>query len=166
MQGEDTGILTDSSDSDMLESLSYLVFSLWKTRKLHISTDFSVIGWILCVIPHIFKDAKDHSDTYNRKQANNLINTFFSGLSEDDIYFTQDIFWTEYNEFNKNIGSFYGDGFIWKIKYIRYVNSHLWHQKYSPTYTKVLGFVACRVTSKFLVIGSAECSWGYEKTIK
>ena len=65
-----------SSDSDMLESLSSLVFSLWKTRKLHINTDFSVTGWILCVIPRIFKDAKYHSDIYNRKQANNLINTF------------------------------------------------------------------------------------------
>ena len=40
------------------------------------------------------------------------------------------------------------------------------HQKYSPPFTKVLGFFACRVTSKFLVIGAAERSWGDVKTIK
>ena len=32
--------------------------------------------------------------------------------------------------------------------------------------TKLLGFVACRVTSKILGIGSAERSWGDVKTIK
>ena len=45
-------------------------------------------------------------------------------------------------------------------------NSHLWHQKYSLPSTKVLDFVACRVTSKILGIGSAERSWGDVKTIK
>ena len=28
--------------------------------------------------------------------------------------------------------------------------SHLWHQKYSLPSTKVIGFVACRVTSKII----------------
>ena len=39
-------------------------------------------------------------------------------------------------------------------------------QKYSLPFTKVLGFVACRVTSKVLGIGAAESSWGDVKTIK
>ena len=43
--------------------------------------------------------------------------------------------------------------------------SHVWHQKYSLTFTKVLGFVACRVTSKVLGIGAAEISWGDVNTI-
>ena len=42
----------------------------------------------------------------------------------------------------------------------------MWHQKYSLPLTKILGFVACRVTSKVLVIGAAERSWGDVKTIK
>ena len=33
-------------------------------------------------------------------------------------------------------------------------------------YTKVLGFVACSVTSKVLGMGYAECSWDDVKTIK
>ena len=59
---------------------------------------------------------------------------------------TQYIFWTEYTEFDKNIGSFDADGFIWKSKDIKYGSSNLWHQKYSLLCNKVLGFVACRVT--------------------
>ena len=57
----------DSSDSDMLESLSYLVCSLWQKSQLHINTYFAVTGWMLCVIPHICKYVKDHSDSYHRK---------------------------------------------------------------------------------------------------
>ena len=79
---------------------------------------------------------------------------------------TLDMFWTEYTDFDNKIGSFDADGFIWKSKDISDGNSHLWHQKYSLPFTKVLGFVACRVTSKVLGIGAAEPSWGDAKTIK
>ena len=53
-----------------------------------------------------------------------------------------------------------------KNKYIRDGNSHLWRLKYRLPCTKVLGFVACRVTSKVLGIGAEDRSWGYVKTIK
>ena len=79
---------------------------------------------------------------------------------------TLDIFWTEYTEFDNKIGSFDEYEFIWKSKDISDGNSHFWHQKYSLPFTKVLGFVACRVTSKVLVISAAELSWGDVKTIK
>ena len=79
---------------------------------------------------------------------------------------TLDMFWTEYTDFDNNIGSFDADDFIWKIKDISDGNSHLWHQKYSLPFTKVIGFVACRFKSKVLGIGSAERSWGAVKTIK
>ena len=42
----------------------------------------------------------------------------------------------------------------------------MWHQKYSLPCTKVIGFVACRFTSKILEIGAAESSWIDVKTIK
>ena len=79
---------------------------------------------------------------------------------------TQDIFWTEYTDFDNKIGSFNSDEFIWKSKYIKDCNIHLWHQKYSLPCTKVLDFVACRVPSKVIGIGAAEFSWGDVKTIK
>ena len=69
----------ENIDSDMLESLSFSVCKLWQKIQLHINTDFAVTGCMLCVIPHIRKYAKDHSDSDNRKQVNNVINTLFSG---------------------------------------------------------------------------------------
>ena len=79
---------------------------------------------------------------------------------------TQNIFWNEYTLFDNKNGSFDGDEFIMKSKYIRDGNSHLWNQNYSLPFTKTLGFLACRVTSKVLGIGEAERYWGDVKTIK
>ena len=45
-------------------------------------------------------------------------------------------------------------------------NIHFWYQKYSPPCTKVLSFVACRVTSKVLIIVAEDRSWVDTKTIK
>ena len=82
------------------------------------------------------------------------------------MYVTLDLFWTEYTAFDNKIGSYDADEFIWKIKDISDGNSHLWHQKYSLPFTKFLGFVSCRVTSKVLGIGASESSWGDIKTTK
>ena len=51
-------------------------------------------------------------------------------------------------------------------KYIIDGNSHFLHHKYPLPCTKVLGFVACRVISKFIGAGSIERSWGDVNTIK
>ena len=129
------------------KSLSSSVCKLWQKRQLHINTDFAVIGWMLFVIPHIRKYAKYHSYSDHRKHVNNVIKTLFSGASEEEMDVTIDLFWTEYSEFVNKIGSFDADEFILKSKDIRDGNSHLWNQKYSLPFTKVIGFVACRVTS-------------------
>ena len=76
------------------------------------------------------------------------------------------MFWRKYKDFNHKNDSFDSNEFIWNSKDISDGNSHLWHQKYSLPSTGVLGFLACRVTSKVLGIGSAECSWGDVKTTK
>ena len=56
--------------------------------QLHVNNDFAVTGWMLCVIPHICKYTKDHSDSDNRKQVNNLIKKLFHGLSLDKMAVT------------------------------------------------------------------------------
>ena len=61
----------------MLEILSSFVSSLLQKRQLHTNTNFAVTGWMLCVIPHIFKDAEDHSDSDHRKHVNSVVKTFF-----------------------------------------------------------------------------------------
>ncbi len=45
-------------------------------------------------------------------------------------------------------------------------NFFMWHQLYELSYTKVLGFVACRTSSKQLGIGAVERSWSDVKQIK
>ena len=121
---------------------------------------------MLCVITHICKDSKEHSYSDNRKQVNNVIKTLFYGISKEEIAVIKDIFWTQYTDFDKKIGSFDANEFIWKNKDIKDGNSHLWHKKYSLPCTKVLGFVACRVTSKVLGIGAVERYWCDVKIIK
>ena len=100
------------------------------------------------------------------KQVNNVIKKLFCGSSEEEMNVTLDVFWTEYIVFDNTVGSYDADEFIRKIKDSSDGNSHLWHQKYSLPFTKVLGFVACRVTSKVLGVGAIERSWGEVKTIK
>ena len=41
---------------------------------------------------------------------------------------TQDLFWTEFTDFDKNNGSFDGHEFMWENKDIRDGNSHFWQQ--------------------------------------
>ena len=50
---------------------------------------------MLCVIPNISKDAKDHLDSDHIKQVNDVINTIFSGAYEGEMAVTLDLFWTE-----------------------------------------------------------------------
>ena len=150
----------------MFESLSFSVCKLCQKRQLHINTDIAETVWMLCVIPHIRRYAIYNSDSNHRKQVNNVIKTLFSGASEEEMSVTKDIFWTGYTDFVNKIGSFDADEFIWKSKDIKDGNIYLWHQKYPLPCTKVLGFVAYRVTSKVLGIGAADISWGDVKTIK
>ena len=100
------------------------------------------------------------------KQGNNVIKTFLNGISDDDINYTLDKFWNDYIGFHHKNCMFFGDDFIWRIKYIQDRNIHLWHQKYSLPFTKVLSIVACRVKLKILGIGTAERSWGDVKMNK
>ena len=60
---------------------------------------------------------------------NTVINTLFSDSSEIELHETLDTFWSKYTNFNHKIDPFEGNKFICSSKYIRDVNSHLWHQK-------------------------------------
>ena len=97
---------------------------------------------------------------------NTVIKIMFSDLSKKQFHETLDAFWSEYNYFNHKNDPFESNKFIWNSKYICDGNSNLCHHKYPLPYIKVLCFVACRVTSKILWVGSAERSWGDVKKIK
>ena len=76
-----------------------------------------------------------------------------------------DTFWSEFADFRSRRKAF-GNPPRWKGAHVRPGLSHKWHEKYSLAETKVLGFVACRVTSKNAGIGMCERNWGDVKEIK
>ena len=61
----------------MSQSLSYLILNYWGKREVHINTDYSVTGWMLCVITHIYNDAIDNSYGNDSKQFKNVTNKIF-----------------------------------------------------------------------------------------
>ena len=146
--------------------MCFVISKLWNKREEHINTDYSVTGRMLCVIPHIREEVFKNAQNKHNIQVNNVIRNLFAGSTEKELHGTLDTFWSEYNSFNHKNDPFDSNEFIWNGKYITDGNIHIWHHKYSLPSTKVLGFVACRVTSKILGIESAERSWGDVKTIK
>ena len=81
----------ESSAKYILEILSYSVCNYQEKKELNINSDFTVTGWMLCVIPYIIKYASDHSDSDNRKHINNVIKILFHGLYDDDLHFTLEL---------------------------------------------------------------------------
>jgi hypothetical protein len=76
-------------------------------------------------------------------------------------------FWDEWTEFNRRNGETYDeDNDCWRSPMIDRNESWKWHYQYSYRSTKVLGKLACRVTSKITGIGSAERNWGDVKHLK
>ena len=76
-----------------------------------------------------------------------------------------DTFWNEFKAYQYRTYP-YDVASRWLSQDIVKVDSYLWHEKNSLRSTKVLGFVACRVTSKLCGIGAAERCWGGVKQIK
>ena len=71
---------------------------------------------------------------------NTVIDILISVSTEKEILDTLDTFWIEYKKFNYNNDIFDQNELIWNSKDIGYGNSHLRHQKYSLSSTKVLFF--------------------------
>ena len=130
---------------------------------MHINTDFTVTGWMLCVIPHICKYEKDYSDSDHSKLVKNFIRTLFHGVPEYEMAVTLDIFCTEYIEFDNKNSSFDGDEFIWKSEDIRDGNCHLRNKNIHFLAPRFLVF--CMYSH---IKGSWYwcSSWGDVKTIK
>ena len=80
-----------------------LVCSLCQKSQFYINAYFAVAVWMLNVITHIQKYAKDHSVSDHSKQVNNRTKTLFHGLSVDKMAVTQYLICTDYTFFdNKN----------------------------------------------------------------
>ena len=87
---------TDISDSDLYQILSSSVWKYLGEREPSIPTDLSETELMLCVITHIKNIVIDNKDDDNTKQVNNLIKPFIYVLSDDELHFTQEYFWSDY----------------------------------------------------------------------
>ncbi|KAL7549682.1 hypothetical protein ACHAWF_012951, partial [Thalassiosira exigua] len=76
-----------------------------------------------------------------------------------------DIFWTEFQKFQDKVAPFDANG-RWMVFLARNGESCLWHEKYSLPCTQVLGYVACRTTSKQAGPSSKEGNFGASEHIK
>ena len=55
---------------------------------------------------------------------------------------------------------------MWQSQLVLDGQSHLWHRQYSISKCSEFGYIACRVTSKLLGVGSCERQWGSVKQLK
>ena len=55
---------------------------------------------MICVIPHIHEDVLENVNGEHIKQVNIVITTLFHGISDDEMNYNLDMFWSEYTAFN------------------------------------------------------------------
>ena len=175
------GIVDDSAGVDVepdapieTEKMSFgcQVIFHWSKRKKRIEHEYAIAGWALCVLPEVQDDVTDRMKGDERDAIEKVVMRLHAppcpnpavllGMSSTQIL---DTFWSEFKAF-RNHTKPYNDPRRWASHYVITGDSYLWHENYSYPYTKVLGYVACRVTSKLCGIGPAERSWGGVKQIK
>ena len=167
-----------SSDSEMEDeamdvSMGLEVLSHWDKRKVRLEHEYAITGWALSVMAEVREDVKQRMSGIHRDAIEKVVkrlhhppcpNKNFPSASMN-VSQIVDLFWDEFKAF-QNMTEPYHIPSRWGTPDVAQGRSYLWHEKYSLPYTKVLGFVACRVTSKLCGIGPAERSWGGVKHIK
>lgn len=174
--------LSDSSESDDEEDgeenvttngLGDAIAKAWSLRAQKLHHDYSITAWALSVYPEVYEDAKISITGEHREAIERVVRKLFKypyanhitsvkGMSEDEIV---DTFWDEFKMF-RNKSGVYDKASRWNSQTATKGKSHLWHEKYSRDYTKVLGVVACLSCSPNPGIGPCERNWGGVKGIK
>ena len=145
----------------------------WAKRRNKIEHEYAIAGWALCVMEVVRKDVAARLEGTHRDAIAEVVrrlhcapcpntNPAIARMTTAEII---DTFWNEFKSFQQCTYPF-SEPSRWATPDVTQGNSYLWHEKYSLPYTLVLGFVACRVTSKLCGIGPAERSWGGVKNIK
>jgi len=153
--------LDDSDDKDMDYNMAddpKALSNLWANRANLLTTPWTVSGYLLSIDATIFNDAKKAlKDDENclRQVATKLFSHYVSNVHENKVNKCMQ----QYHLFCNKLDYF--DNPSWYDNdYYRDGDSHLWHFEYTSRHYQELSFVACRVTSKILGIGSCERQWG------
>ena len=98
---------------------------------------------------------QDHYTSEYHMEMVRVIRKFYYYQSEEELVQTINQFWIEHEKLWSRAGSF-ATSYIWKISAIKDGKSHLWHNLYAKPFTKVLGLVGRRVTSKIIGMVTSE----------
>jgi len=160
---------SSDNENQVLPTLGDCFMCCWDHRKLKLTHDLSISGWMVSPIPEIFSDARTFSNGKDHREAvERLFLKWFEHESDgnsDTLRKMLNTFWDEYELFISRQGNFKKD-YYWTSEDLVFGKSYQWHKKYSVPYTVWFGRFACRVTSKILGIGSAERNWGEVKHLK
>ena len=173
----------DGEDSDSEEeeavgqgsslSMGECILQTWNKRATKLEHDYAIAGWCFCVLKEVREDVKENMTQEHHLALERVVKRLhvppcpnkskrIAGMKEGEIV---DRFWDEFQTFKKESPPF-DSASRWNSQHALQGKSHLWHEKYSLPYTDVLGFVACRVTSKTLGVGPCERNWAAVKNVK
>ena len=138
--------------------------------------EYAVTAWALCVMADVREDVAQQLNNAGGKYRDSIEKVVsrlhqlpcanphpdVPNMTEGEI---MDTFWNEFKAFQNQTEPFHQPA-RWSTADVLNGRSHIWHEKYSLPYTKVLGYVACRVTSKLCGIGPAERCWSAVKQVK
>ena len=182
---DDASLDSDAIDNTMLDSddesgdeadtpvlLCERIKAAWDKRKDKLIHDYSRAGYILSPDPVIMAHALANPDPEDKLACERLITKLFVpshlvGATRDAMEASLiDSFHEEYDEFTTKSGEVFSKRHIWITAAKANNVAHEWHHRYSSGGTKVLGRLACHVTSKIGGIGNAERSWKAVKNTK
>jgi len=149
-------------DDDSL--LSQKIMAVWKNRAKDISSDFVVAGWLLCVDLVIYEDAKQFN-IYHQRAFARVSEKLFAHIPATERENKLNVCMEQFQKFRHRQFPFDRDE-IWASEYVIRGESYKWHAKFTHEHCPELAFVACRITSKVLGIGSCERSWADTKLNK
>ena len=170
---DDTESNEEATPNNSIMSFGRTVLFHWNRRRKKIEHEYAITGWALSVVSEVRIDVRERMRGEHRDAIERVIrrlhvapcaNTHPDIVSMSEAVIV-DTFWNEFKAF-QNCDRPYHELHKWAGPDVIAGRSYLWHEKYSIPYTTVLGFVACRVTSKLCGIGPAERSWGAVKQIK
>ena len=154
-------------------SITNTVMRIWLRRRSKLVHDCALVGFLLSPNQTIMTRVNECLDetpifheAVQRLIYKLLVRSYFVGEDRKNaLADLVDKFWDEHISFKNRSGVLGGD-VMWMAAKGEQVQAHRWHQKYTRSRTKVLGRLACLVTSKILGIGTAERNWKQYKKIK
>jgi hypothetical protein len=170
---EDEDNDVNESEDQLGKRLGDLMEMAWLHRKPKLEHDYSITAWALSVMPEVYEDCSRRLTGFHREAIERVVRKQFpdqvikndpelQDMTQDEVV---DLFWDEFKAFRNKTGPFEKQN-RWNSASARMGCSHIWHEKYSKPYTKVVGKVGCKSTSPNPGIGPCERNWGGVKGIK